>query len=203
MKFLGAFGFSSLDSVPETMGLYSWHLKLSYIPSNVYQRSSKMQKLHFSLNREELELNASRRLFGHLKFQEKYEGRLTRKKLDLSNYDIDDSIGCIQTVFNELSLPIYIGKSRQLNTRLRQHSEAYIEAQSIDPISSEFSEIEFDTTKESSYFGSRLADLNSDTWFLESELFVKVYEAETESYEQISTAEYYLNRTLKPLLGIN
>lgn len=188
---------SEIDSIPDSvMGIYSWHL----LPKRL--TIEKLIRLNDSFSKFHVTLNGASTLN---KFSEVFTADFRKLESSLDIIDFSESeFNLIKSVFSHITIPLYIGRTKNLKNRLNQHWKNYINARSDlrEMYSLDVSQ-PLDSDEESSYFGLRLAHFNSDNWFGESELFIKIFEKESVfEHETIKRVEYYLNRFYKPILGL-
>lgn len=186
---------TEIDDIPDKIeGIYSWQLKPSTSPEMLI-------KLFSEFNTGRIELSGKLKLNNTLKFDEKYLGYIERKQnekvIELSTkLDLD----FVDEVINRMPLYLYLGRSKNVKSRILKHIDNYNNNTVIPPVPDNLSE---DSIAKwfSNSFGSRLAVLNKDKWFLEHELFINVFNNKNLKYDEIKDLEYYLNRLYKPLLG--
>jgi hypothetical protein len=182
----------------EIEGVYSWHLKPKRLDEN------KIIKLFEVFNKFEMKLFGNSVFNSSSKFGDKFEGELIRLK---GNIDISSKVKSIDKDFiisflNFNSIPLYIGRSKNIKKRLNQHYEGYLDAMTANFLSTMGQEFEDDSDEESGYFGMRLANLNNGKWFNDNELFIKYYSKPNLDYDSVKDIEFYLNRLYRPILGI-
>ena len=105
-------------------------------------------------------------------------------------------------------MPLYIGKSKTLQSRIKRHFKYYNQFNTINPFEENilFDEEMDDNDIESKFFGQRLAIMNMSSnnkkWFNENEIVIKIYELNQIKYDELSQIELFLNYSIRPLLGI-
>jgi hypothetical protein len=179
-------------------GIYSWHLKPRRLTPD------KVSKIYDAFNRFEICLSGTSIFNKSSKFSDNFIGKINR---ELENKSLESKFSKIDQKFLILffqnnSLPIYIGRSKNIKGRLESHYAKYLEAISANFLNSMTEDFDFDSEEESGYFGLRLANLNKERWFNENELFIRYYNKSDLNYDEIKDLEYYLNRLYKPILGI-
>jgi hypothetical protein len=188
---------SEIDSIDENFcGIYSWLL----LPKRL--TPEKLVRLKSSFSQLEVKLKGSSTLN---KFSEIYSAEFRRDEsyIDTSLY-AEYELDFIKEVLSQITIPLYVGRSINLKNRLNQHWKNYINARSDLREKESYCRFEnLDSDEESNYFGFRLADFNSDNWFGESELSIKIfYENSKTNNHSIKRVEYFLNRYYKPILGL-
>jgi hypothetical protein len=190
-------GLSNIDEIEEEIeGIYIWFLK----PKNLNEE--KCLKFFHAFNNFEIKLEGMSVLNNSSKFGDIFKGKILRiEKEEIEKRIENVDLNFILEFTKNNPIPLYLGKSRNLKKRIKQHYDGYLDKKNIP--SNVFSKFENDTDLESSFFGSRLSEFNSPIWFGENELTIGIYYDKSLSSEQITELEFFLNRFYKPILGIN
>lgn len=189
-KSHGIYKATELYKVPESPGIYSWHIGSSPVNFNHYFKAFKQKKLSVSIN-------------GHLK--EEYDGEIRRKYFD-KDFDISLDQQLCELASTIFCPPLYIGISKNLNKRLNQH---FRELEKIYNGTIKLStppnvgKTDFDTIIESSHFAQRIGhtlfNLNKISL---RDIFIKTVELDKSySWTKLQKVEKYLNRTFIPIYG--
>lgn len=208
-----------LNNIPEkSAGLYSWHLanhEVHKFALSEYHDVFKPKRFSVSLSSD---------------FRDRYSGSANNDSR-LSRVE-DDDLGFLKTnksfhkssqetmnLLTEIfSPPLYIGRSKNLQDRIRKHFQQFddklkskrtwFDTNDLSRYMEEgFPSEKIDDDLESSYFGERLAYFmlkaaNGDTSFDQNNLFVKIVIFKKVNYpEEINDFEYFLNRSYCPIFG--
>jgi hypothetical protein len=175
--------FSELELAPELPGWYCW----IYCPEDLRALQSGFAKHASVMARVDAVLGAS------------YCGELTLEQTPCDVGGIEKHLGVLQSTMLAFAPPLYIGISKSLRGRLRQHSRQLLDSlhggrswKTDDRISS-------DTDEESSYFANRVAKVMADMGIGEGSLYVKCLVGDTVS--QLRPVEAILNRAYSPPFG--
>ena len=193
---LETYRMSDFDSLPESPGLYSWH---------IFGDSSRGEEYHAFHKVKRLSVVVSGQL------QENYSGPITADKYDDIPSDTDYDSELLKLASAGFSPPIYIGRSKNLRTRLMGHKSKFdnVEVPSFEELEEmELPDDEIDEEGESNFFAKRLACLIDTSDLYENSFVVKVvynsnYENLEDYYSKVKSTENLLNRTFHPLLGRN
>jgi hypothetical protein len=187
------YSIEDVEFAPNTSGIYCWFLRFN-------ADTSLSKKYHDLYTDKEYWVTIE----GN--FKQKYEGPLNLSSINasLDNKALGDICENASVIF---SPPLYLGIARNLRDRLCQHVKSlkdykFKRAESIDIECDDL-----DTDKESDYFGQSFGSrfLNeydeSGKNYGHNDLFCRVIECRKMSKRQLQQAEYYLNRTFKPIYG--
>lgn len=187
----GIYNVRELNLLPESPGLYSWHINSTNINFGSYYKVFKQKKVDINIS-------------GHLK--ELYKGEVKREYYDrdFSSPTIDHNL--CEYASSVFCPPLYIGISKNLNKRLKTHfSELEKIYSGITPIPkpTTLGQTQFDTIVESSHFAQRIGFTFVDLKDLRLEdLFIKTIELDSSySWSELQKVEKYLNRTFVPIYG--
>lgn len=184
------YNLDSIDKIPESRGIYSWHIRhVDGVELGQY----------FSIYR-------NKKFTSNIKgvFNENYSGQLTlSKKFDSSKID-SATKDIISDLSHLLNNPIYIGISDNLNRRLQQHYEK-LQSCIFDPsypsYHLEWDEQKEDTEEESSYFGERVGSVMKENKIKAINiLFIRIYELEIDR-KKLLEVEKFFNQCLLPIFG--
>jgi len=187
----GVYKLKEFGDLPETPGLYSWHVNFSSVNRERYYQLFKQKKINIDVQ-------------GNLKeaYKGEVKGHFEQKNFDTSLVDHD----LCEFASYVFCPPLYIGISRNLKKRLRDHFtelEKIFTGSTPLPTPIIVGQTQFDTIIESGHFAQRLGftilDLGNITL---DELFVKTIEMDV-SYPwiELQKVEKYLNRTFIPIYG--
>lgn len=195
---------SKLDEVPERPGLYAWYLKLA-------KGKEMYNEFHSVMVHRILDVEASGELgekysgkMGRkdFEFEKKYRRRSNRENFRFENIFLtDEQVSMVTATF---APPIYIGISRNLHNRLREHKrELETSLNSINKnTNNEIPDFNSDSASESSAFGERIARVLRDKNYIgTNSLFIKTVEFDNIQKEELFDIEYFLNRTFTPIFG--
>ena len=185
------YSVTDFDQITETPGLYSWHAIADQVNIDNYFKLFKQKRLNVDAK-------------GNLK--ESYSGHIQNtffeKDFQMPNVDFD----LCQIASLAFCPPLYIGMSKNLNQRLKDH---YSELEKIYTgkielqESTELGPLDFDTAYESSHFAQRIGHIISGLNSIRlNSLFIKTIEL-GEDYEspELRKVEKYLNRSFVPIYG--
>jgi hypothetical protein len=191
LKNHGIYKLKDFGKLPDTPGLYSWHINFSAINNDHYFQVFKQKKVKVNIN-------------GNLK--ENYLGEIygsfDTKDFDTSILDHD----LCEYASYAFCPPLYIGISGKLQTRLTQHytelEKIYVGKKIIPPTTT-IRHTELDTALESSHFAERIGYiLNKLKNIKLDDIFVKTIELDSSySWTDLQKVEKYLNRTFIPIYG--
>lgn len=187
----GIYKLKDFGSLPDSPGLYSWHVNVSQVNRNQYYELFKQKKINIDIQ-------------GNLK--EGYKGEV---KSHFNHSDFNDpsiDLDLCEYASYVFCPPLYIGISNNLKQRLRTH---YTELEKIYngikpiPTVTKVGQTQFDTIIESSHFAQRIGftikGLNNITL---DDIFVKTIELDSSySWLELQKVEKYLNRTFIPIYG--
>ncbi len=181
--------FVDIHEMPDLPGIYAW-----YVTPN---------------NKEELQCfldifgSSHIKIEGKGRFNESFKGHLRSKSLQ---FDRSVNLYFLKSVLRGIASPIYIGISKQsLLVRLEQHKTlitAYLCGTS-SKLSKNFVD---EDEKASNVFAKRIADKirDSDSKISEINLFVRaIVMPEDLTPTDLVNIEFFLNRSIKPILGSN
>ena len=190
-----SFEYRNLEKVKEKPGIYAWYL--DYNPS--------INPLDFQdfFSIKEFEV----RMTGN--FKENYIGTIESELKNESNSkksQINQIL--LSNAVRAFNVPIYIGISETLRSRLRTHKDKLESklAENSNSNSINFESIKIDTDIESSAFATRISKKLKKHNISASNLRVNVvYFDNTQQYnkQQLFLIENYLNRLFYPILGKN
>lgn len=187
----GIYKLKEFGDLPETPGLYSWHINFSKVNRDQYYQLFKQKKINIDVK-------------GSLK--EAYKGEM-KSHFEHGNFDttlIDHEL--CEFASYVFCPPLYIGISKDLKSRLRQHftelEKIYNGSTSL-PTPIPVGQTQFDTIVESSHFAQRIGFTISQLGNITlDDLFVKTIEMDsTYPWIELQKVEKYLNRTFIPIYG--
>ncbi|MEB3216164.1 MAG: hypothetical protein VKN72_08000 [Nostocales cyanobacterium 94392] len=193
------FNYRELDQVRDLPGVYAWYLNFS--------KEDEIQNYQGFFSEKKFEV----KVVGNLK--ESYLGVIKSSVDKLANNRIDKQM--LEAVFSSFNVPIYIGVSKHLRTRLLQHKDALEEklaegmpslneSDKVKNIFSEFDEAYLDTPAESSAFAGRLFIKLLQNNIKARNLSVKiVYFEKSNKKSSLFAIETFINRLFYPILGRN
>jgi hypothetical protein len=185
------YDMSALDKIPEAPGLYAWYLVVNNHNISEYYKIFKQKKVKVSIE-------------GSLK--EAYEGEVRNiyYEEDFKTPVIDHDLCAVASL--AFSPPLYIGISKSLRTRLKQHAEELTKiyygkvALSTPP---PLGKTEFDTIHESSHFAQRIGfTIKNHLTVNLTSLRIKTLEMPPGyHWQDLQRVEKYINRTFIPMYG--
>jgi hypothetical protein len=193
------FSYREFQEIRDLPGIYAWYIN--------FNEDNEVQNFQEFFAEKKFDI----KLIGNLK--ENYFGNV-RAKVDKFSDDILDK-EMLQEVISSFNVPIYIGISKSLRTRLQQHKEALEEKLATGLSSLEASnenhkeitdieEIDIDTLKESSAFAERLYKRLLLNKLKARDLSVRVvYFDRTYNKKKLFRIENFINRIFYPILGRN
>ena len=179
--------YSELHDVLPLPGVYAWYLN--------YEKEISPKQFHDFFTSKSFDVDIK----GNLK--EKYSGSLKQESDTFDEDQIDRSL--LEYVINTFNIPIYIGVSKNLKSRLSTHKNALNEKW-VDPnfrtqISSD--QLIIDTDEESSYFAHRVASKIKNRFGINSLVIKVIYEESNYNKSKLFPVENFINRTFFPLVG--
>ena len=186
----GVYKLNEFRNIPETPGIYSWHISTNNSKPNDYHKIFKQKKVKVKVN-------------GNLK--EEYLGEAKRTYYD-NNYDAKLDSDLFEMASIAFCPPLYIGISinlgKRLNDHLRELEKIYFEKKAL-PKPVEIGQTDFDTIVESKHFAQRfgfsILEMSQVTL---SSVFIKTIELDnTYKWSELQKVEKYLNRTFIPIYG--
>ncbi len=201
------FSYSDLTSIEEKSGCYCWYIDWSRIRKSDYENDvNRRVKLINSIFKvyspNPIFINSHKQMFEKTQyFGETYSGLIkydgfrtfNSDSIVCQNYDVFMSF--INFV-NSLIIPIYIGKSKNLNRRIKQHVD-FLENVNITRLSSNEEGIE--SLKNFSERFSIILDENKTLGLKKNMLSVKIIYLDE---ALITDFEYNVNYIFKPLFGL-
>lgn len=185
------YGIADIDKIPNTPGIYAWFLLADKTNFNEYYKVFKQKKVEINIK-------------GNLK--EKYSGevRNTYYDDDFKDSTIDFDLCNISSL--AFGPPLYIGISKDLRVRLKQHSEELQKIfykKIILPPPVTLGKTDFDTIVESAHFAERIGyTLKSFPTIKLNSLLIKTVELPLGyPWTKLQRVEKYLNRTFIPIYG--
>jgi hypothetical protein len=190
-KAHGIYKLKDFGKLPNTPGIYSWHINFTPINYDHYFQVFKQKKVGIDIS-------------GNLKENYKGEvyGAFDQKDFDTSLLDHDL---CEYASF-AFCPPLYIGISRTLRSRLRTHFtelEKIYTGKQIIPPTTVVRHTDLDTALESSHFAERLGYILYNLKNIKlDDIFVKTIEVDSSyTWPDLQRVEKYLNRTFIPIYG--
>jgi len=187
----GLYKLKEFGNLPESPGLYSWHINFSNINQFQYFQLFKQKKINIDIQ-------------GNLKeaYRGEVKGHFNDQDFDSINLDHD----LCEFASYVFCPPLYIGISKNLKKRLRTHFselEKIYNGEMQLPSISKVGQTEFDTIVESSHFAQRLGFTIRTLGNIKlDDIFVKTIELDQKfSWIELQKVEKYLNRTFIPIYG--
>ena len=179
-----------IPHVPSVPGIYSWHLWIDNSNTQKYSQVFKQKRVDITV-----ESNLS----------DKFSGQIRHAGYNEDIFDPATDIDLCNIASLAMCPPLYIGISKDLGKRLRQHVDEYekvINGVIATPITTLKAD-QFDTIYESQHFASRMGfvvtrfgNLNANN------LLVKTIEMPAGySRSELLRVEKFLNRTFIPIYG--
>jgi hypothetical protein len=201
---MNKFPYSQFNKIPAVSGCYIWVIDWSRLILHDFKSLQKRKSLLETIQRiyapNPIELFANRLfLETQQQFGEDYQGilKITSKFANLNDWEIiaedDELFKNVITIISDIEIPLYIGKSININSRIQQHLSLFNGINSIeDTIDQENEKVKL--------FGDRLNLLLKENEYLKHFILsVVIYEL---PQDKLIIAEKYLNQIYKPLLGI-
>lgn len=216
VKYLDVLNFQTIGD--DKAGIYSWHFYSDQVMDEKIREYFKI--MHSKSYKVNVDGNLHSNFSGNLDDMSIEEF----KKREFSLFDLNTTgnktTELMKVVTSLFSPPIYIGRSKDLQTRLTKHYDQFTKhlqdedghedalSDGKKDLSNDFDSEDIDKPEESEYFGSRLAyyfqkrDETYELTFNESNLFVKVLILKDLSLvDHLVEIEYILNRTYTPTFG--
>lgn len=205
---LECFSYSEVSKIKQASGCYCWYIDWTQIrrkdfEDDINKRIDLLNAIFKVYTPNPIFVSATRKMQTKTQhFGEYYEGTLEHKENrtnDLnSKIALDYNLfSCFLDFTQSLIIPLYIGKSKNLNRRIKQHIE-YLEDTKI-VFSSDIEKFEKEELKN---FSERFSMIAKDCGYLglrTNMLSVKLVYMEEDS---ITEFESKLNYLYKPLIGI-
>lgn len=197
------YSFSKFDMIPSEPGCYVWVLDwsriLSYGFDNYEDRIELLETIQRVYAPNPIIIKANRLfLETQQQFGEEYNGTI-RVSNQINIFDDLDKIAreidttkSLLTILSEVELPLYIGKTINLNSRIQQHNKVFDEIPFIETGEQDIDKIKI--------FGDRIKHLFLNNKKLQKQMLsVIIYQI---TQDKILSFEKYLNLIYKPILGI-
>lgn len=185
------YDLTELHLIPNVPGIYAWYLKMDGTNFDDYFKIYKQKKVAVSVQ-------------GHLKENYVGEAKHNYNPVDFANPGIDLNLCEIASL--AFSPPLYIGISKDLKKRLRQHSDElekiyYGKVKLATP--PKVGKTAFDTIVESEHFAQRIGhSIVSFPKITLNSLYIRTIEMPTGYvWHDLQKVEKYLNRTYNPIYG--
>jgi hypothetical protein len=202
------FSYSDINKIKETPGCYCWYIDWTKIrrkdfENDIKKRVDLVNAIFKVFTPNPIFVNATRKINSKNQyFGENYEGTLEHKGNRINNLNsklaLDYNLFLSFLDFTQsLIIPLYIGKSKNLNRRIKQHVEYLEDAKAILNF-----DIETFEKEELKNFSERFSMITKDCSNLglrTNMLSVKLVYLEEDS---ITEFESNLNYLYKPLFGI-
>jgi hypothetical protein len=197
------YSFSKFDRIPQEPGCYVWVLDwsriLSYGFDNLEIRIELLQTIQQLYSPNPISVKANRVfLETQQQFGEEYLGTLRISNQTNIIEDITviakekDLTMKLLTILSEVELPLYIGKSNNVYSRIQQHKSIFEEIPFLDSSDVEIQQIKI--------FGDRIKMLFNNNSLLQKQILsVIIYQL---PQNEVLSFEKYLNLIYKPILGI-
>jgi hypothetical protein len=184
--------FVNIHCMPDSPGIYAWYV----IPN----KTEQLQYYWDWFGSGRIDIS------GKGRFSESFKGHLESESSKFSEKTVD--LLFLKGVLKNFAAPIYVGISKQsLLGRLNRHKTLILEY--IDNPQQKTNKKIVDEDEESAnIFAKRIADKiltsDSNSKISEVDLFVRAIVLPKElTADDLITTEFFLNRTIKPILGLN
>jgi hypothetical protein len=184
------YNLTELHKIPHVPGIYGWYLVMDNINFGEYYKIFKQKRVKVDIEGE---------------LQERYLGN-AQATFDENNFPstgVDFDLGGIASF--AFSPPLYIGISKKLGNRLKDHTNELLDVYYKRPMPSPLplGKTEFDTIYESKHFASRIGyTLKNHTTVGLTSFRIKTLEMPSGyTWQDLQRVERYVNRTYIPVYG--
>lgn len=185
------YNLTELHKLPKKPGIYAWYLISEATNFGEYHKIYKQKKINVTIE-------------GNLKENYKGEIKAIYEDKDFHSPSLDHDLCKIASL--AFSPPLYIGISKDLQTRLKTHTselEKIVNGSLPLPSPQALGKTDFDTILESSHFAQRIGhSINSFSSLTMNSLLIRTIEMPAGyTWQDLQKVEKYINRTYTPIYG--